>query len=782
MRKITLMMAALIMAVVAMADGMTSNVAVGMSGTYKVGTTEVAPDFTSLGAAVTALNTSGVSGDVTLLITSDLTEAAAIGLSTNTGAYTITIKPSSGLTPTITLVGTATAGATQYSGFTLNGTSNVIIDGSNTTSGTTKDLTLKMNDATNGRNIIQLYGNCDNVTIKNVNISYQAPMSTSASTRGVYLNGQSTGACDNFTLQNCSIGDLTNTPYYAAGVTGSSGSLIYCTNINIKDNLLYGRIRPVYLYYVGTTGTTSEISGNSIYTRGGANGTTTYTIMWNTWAGTLNIKNNNIPELTVANTSGTSGVYGISGLAAATGSVVNMYNNYIGGINASLGSGVPSVFSLMYIQDAATYYIYNNTFVYQNMVNATERSNIHISGNGCNVNLKNNLILNYTDAANAYCIWKSNGTLISNYNDLYISGASANIGYVGGAAKQTLSAWQTGFTPNNDLNSKSVNVNFSSSFSGDFSLTGASIDDYNLAVPRQANVTTDIAGTNRAALTYAGAYEASDLTAVAKQFTVNVPAGTAKAYIAGGFTGKNWDIADPYSLIPTGTANQFSAILPCVDGVEYKYICEKADWDYQEAIIDGVNVNVGVNRTYNATDNVPAWYRVNKVTLNAGFAAGSAVPTTLFVKGAFNAWASPIEMTKSGSTFSTVIGGNAGDKIAPNTEYKYYTNDEVADNWESLADGSFMGNRWMIAPVMTDEVARFTTWLSTEVNGVETTARIMRTNSGIEIALDGLSTIELYTLNGIMIDKMITAGAYVRDLANGIYIVRINGKATKFIK
>ena len=150
-------------------------------------------------------------------------------------------------------------------------------------------------------------------------------------------------------------------------------------------------------------------------------------------------------------------------MSAATGSVVNMYNNSIGGVNLSHGAAVPSVFSLMYIQDAATYNIYNNTFLYQSMLNATERSNIHISGTGCNVNLKNNIIVNYTDDVNAYCIWKSNGTLISDYNDLYVSGATANIGYVGGAAKQTLAAWQTGFTPNNDLNTKSVNVNFSSS-------------------------------------------------------------------------------------------------------------------------------------------------------------------------------------------------------------------------------------------------------------------------------------------------------------------------------
>jgi hypothetical protein len=47
--------------------------AVGMSGTYKVGATEVSPNFTTLSAAVTALNTNGVDGNVLLEITSDIT-------------------------------------------------------------------------------------------------------------------------------------------------------------------------------------------------------------------------------------------------------------------------------------------------------------------------------------------------------------------------------------------------------------------------------------------------------------------------------------------------------------------------------------------------------------------------------------------------------------------------------------------------------------------------------------------------------------------------------------
>ena len=777
MRKITLLMAILAVSIASMA--------VGMSGTYKVGTTEVSPNFISLSEAVTAINTNGIDGDVVLEITSNISEAAPLSLATTNGTYTITLKPAATVTPTITFSGcVATAGATQYTALTVNGTSNVIIDGSNTLNGTTKDMTFKMNDGTNGRNVIQLYGNCDNVTIKNMNIVYQSPMSTANSTRAIYLNGQSTGACDNFTVQNCNLGDATQTPYYGIGVTGSSGSSIYCTNVKIKDNFIFGRIRPVYLYFIGTASTSTEVSGNTISTIGGLNGTTTYSIMYNTWAGTFNIFNNRIPTLTT-NNSTAQGIYGISGLTAAANSVVNFHNNYIGGNVAATGSAVPPVISLMYIQDNATYNIFQNTFYYSNLTNQnTERSCIHISGSTAQVYLKNNIIYNSTDAATSYCIWKSNGTLTSNYNVLYTSGATSNIGYVSSTAKQTLTNWQSsGY----DIQSKSVPVNFTESSTGNLNLTGASVNDYQLAVPRQATVLTDITGTtNRASLTYAGAYEASDLTTVAKQFTVTVPNGTEHTYVAGDFTGKSWDATTPFELTKSVAANIFTGIFPCVDGVNYKYLCEKTgDFDYQEgaySLTPGGSPVQGSNRTYAVSDIVPIWYRVNKIKLNVTFAATSLVPSKLFVKGSFDSWANAVELAKTGSTFSVILGGNLGDKFPPNTEYKYFTNDDVDNNWESDASGGSISNRWAIAPIMNDEIARFTTLITTKLETPEVSARIMRTMSGIEVQLDSEATVELYNMNGMIIDKVVTSGTYSHDLNNGVYIIRINGKATKFIK
>ena len=59
---------------------------------------------------------------------------------------------------------------------------------------------------------------------------------------------------------------------------------------------------------------------------------------------------------------------------------------------------------------------------------------------------------------------------------------------------------------------------------------------------------------------------------------------------------------------------------------------------------------------------------------------------------------------------------------------------------------------------------------------------ILHTSTGIEINLNKPTSIELYTSNGVIIDKKMVNGNYKHTLNNGIYIVRVNGVATKFVK
>lgn len=59
---------------------------------------------------------------------------------------------------------------------------------------------------------------------------------------------------------------------------------------------------------------------------------------------------------------------------------------------------------------------------------------------------------------------------------------------------------------------------------------------------------------------------------------------------------------------------------------------------------------------------------------------------------------------------------------------------------------------------------------------------VKSTTEGIEIGLDATSTIELYTVSGLLIDKTIATGTYSHALSSGIYVIRVNGQVVKFIK
>jgi hypothetical protein len=187
-----------------------------ITGTKIVGGTGT-PDYPTLSAAITALNTNHGSGTVTFLIDGDLTEAGSPEITDTAlvGANKLIIKPNTGKTPTVTFTTVATSGNKSNAGFTITGNSasfgsvgNVTIDGSNTPNGTTQDMTFAINDATNGRYLIRLSGHTDNVTIKNLKLVPTAIRTASASgnrTYGINCLAMASGAADNLTISNCAI-------------------------------------------------------------------------------------------------------------------------------------------------------------------------------------------------------------------------------------------------------------------------------------------------------------------------------------------------------------------------------------------------------------------------------------------------------------------------------------------------------------------------------------------------------------------------------------------------
>jgi len=780
MKKITLLMAALVITMVAMSQA--------MSGTYKVGTAEVSPNFTSLSAAVTALNTNGVSGDVVLEITSDISEDANIGLGVNTNGFGITIRPDADVDRTITFkkladnmspTGHLVIGYTDltaaWSDANTIATNNVTIDGY-AVGGNTRRLTITNTSANHASaRMIVVVGACQNTVIKNCIVENKTTSTGSPFTVGAVVRKGTAieVAPTNLTIENNILTCTASTVGMGIRIT-NSGSIASAklTGFICKNNVISAQRRILEINY--TNG--GEIFGNTISLIQPTSTALGYGIWTSSGcSGIFNIFNN---KFIASSCSGPDAAAGGQRVLSLGGSVTcNVYNNTFAGMDRS-GTGTGAV-NQTYCFFGCAGKIYNNTFYMPALTKPTMAGYYRaITLSYANPEIKNNIFVSNEDGMLNELI----GTVTTGASDnniFYLKAGNVNAKIVG--TYDNLASYQAA-NLTKDINSKSIDVNFVDVAAGDLHITGSSINDFNLVTPMLATVTADMDGDARTALTYIGADQASDLTTIAKQFKVTVPKGTSNVYVAGSFTGKNWDITDPFTLKATGSANEFGAILPCVDGVEYKYLCEKGDWDYQEAAFDGANPPLeGTNRSYSTNDNVPIWFRVNKITLNATFA--TAVPNTLFVKGSFDSWAAGHEMTKNGSAYSIVIGGNAGDKYPANTEYKYYTNDMNADNWESNSDGTNRDNRWAIAPVMDDEIARFVTFIpGTDVDEIQVSTRIMRTSSGIEVVLDGEANIELYTINGALLDKTVVNSNYSKALNSGIYIIRVNGVSTKFVK
>ena len=83
-------------------------------------------------------------------------------------------------------------------------------------------------------------------------------------------------------------------------------------------------------------------------------------------------------------------------------------------------------------------------------------------------------------------------------------------------------------------------------------------------------------------------------------YTVTVPAGTEKCFIAGAMNGWNFQ-----EMTATANANEFTIdIAGARESDGYKYAC-KADWDYVEKKEDGNDLDA--NRTWTANDVVAKW-------------------------------------------------------------------------------------------------------------------------------------------------------------------------------
>jgi hypothetical protein len=510
-----------------------------LSGTFTIGG---GGDYDSLGAAINALNTSGINGAVTMYFldgTHNIGANVALGCTGTSSTNTITFKPAIGATVIINFLdGTTTAsidghwviGSPNALNSNLIATNYVTIDGSNTNNGTSKDMTINGPVTSLQRSVFRVYGNNDNITIKNCIIINNS--SSSSSTTPIMLTDYTTLAPDNFLAENNTlVGNSGNGALgFQASVSGSPTALM--NGIKVRNNIITARAtRAIMFNYVSS----GEISGNTIthdcQLGTGAAATIYLTTGGSGVAGTFDVFSNKITQMktwnTAAGPSASNGIIGIDN-ALATPKIVNIFNNFVSGfqINNASVQGV-KVYGVRHSSSSISI-IYGNTIYIPELTNMTSELNSYISGiafataasteaspTGTMI-CKNNIILMNETSMKVYGIRRvgSSGTFYSDFNNIYYTplNLAGNIGYWNSSDQQSFTDWKN--NSSKDTNSVSKIVYFVSST--DLHLTGQSVGDYELAGTPIAGYTTDIDGQTRSTTyPYMGADENTNVVLAA---------------------------------------------------------------------------------------------------------------------------------------------------------------------------------------------------------------------------------------------------------------------------
>ncbi|MCA6068883.1 T9SS type A sorting domain-containing protein [Chryseobacterium sp. RG1] len=323
--------------------------------------------YTTLKGAFDAINAGTHQGAINISITANTTETATAVLNASGGttSYTsIVVKPAAATTPTVS-GSIASAALVRILG------SNVTLDGSNTASGTTRDLTFT-NTSTTGPQVITFIATSaatanTNIVVKNLNIVN----GINTSSGFIMYDGNTTptgGYFNNVTIQNNSIKKSYIGLYLFTAIALGNGANTLVTGNDFSASGTDAN-RLVGIYLQGLDGAT--VSNNTI----GNFETTNAEIKRGIWlaTGTVNttISSNTITNIGYSGT-GAGGATGISVTSGNTGAapvagVIIRGNN----INNFTSSGTGTLFSGIYIAGTLT----NGVIVDRNKITSIKNTN-----------------------------------------------------------------------------------------------------------------------------------------------------------------------------------------------------------------------------------------------------------------------------------------------------------------------------------------------------------------------------------------------------------------------
>ncbi len=492
------------------------NTVVPLGGSINVGAGEAYTSLTNPGGVFEALNLAGISGDLTVNITSDLTaETGAVMLNqlveSGAGGYTVTFRPSGAAR---TISGSSASSAALIS---LNGADRIVFDGSLNALGGGNDRSLTIiNNQTTTTTVFWLRSQnasngSTNNTIKNC-IIHGAPGPNSTTTAGILTGSGTTLGADaeaansNNTIHNNWIYGVQNSLYLRGGATAPvfdqnwtvTGNELGSSNVN-DNNVFRGML-------IGNSANFT-VSGNTVH--GVRSTTTTTAAMSGIQLGLLlsngTVTNNVVSNIKNVSATGT-GAAGISIIATSTSSNVTIANNFVTDIAtngfatvASNGHGI----SFTSTTGGSGYNVYfNSVNLATDQVSAQTSAALFVastfSTSGA-IDLRNNVLANTETTGTRYAVYSAAPASVFstiNYNDYF----APTVGNIGGSDRVTLGDWQT--ATGQDANSLAADPLFVSA--SDLHLqAGSPAINAGTAV----SVTTDIDGDTRDASPDMGADE-----------------------------------------------------------------------------------------------------------------------------------------------------------------------------------------------------------------------------------------------------------------------------------
>lgn len=450
-------------------------------------------DHATLYEACEAINNLGAltGGDWTFEIIANLTETNHVAIGQETGGNTITFRPAPGIRPTITfdtpqaplgypahwVIGSPRVVDPMTGRVPRVPTRGIVIDGSNTPGGVTRDLTITNTPGATGRtSLVGIFGDSDGNTVRNCRLVGRHSGSTS--TFGVVvqqvfdlLEGVTDDIPDHNVVENNEVVNTASGPaqgFWVGQVTYSGAPVTTGSVGNVfRGNDIAARARGFFLsnaQEVTITSNTIRVNQLSASTNGfGLLATDLGNPMTSV---TLNISSNNFTQLN-AQTNYPTGGYGVAGIQIEYGGeahTYNIWNNMIGGLKLTR-TAPSSAGMLAGIRHSAntspTLNILHNSIsilgsdVPYSGLNSTNCMGIGITGAGFTgtANIRNNVFRIAQPGGVAVARLGGTGVWNSDHNDMS-STAGALICRYGGSDYATLAQWQA--LTGQDMNSRDI--------------------------------------------------------------------------------------------------------------------------------------------------------------------------------------------------------------------------------------------------------------------------------------------------------------------------------------